>query len=150
MSAAGETFSELLGDLDYPMFIVTVAAGGERAGCLIGFATQSSIDPPRFLALISDKNRTWQVAREAEALAVHLAPDDEPELVELFGARTGDELDKFERCEWTRGPAGLPILSACPSWFCGQVLERIDCGDHTAYLLEPYHRAKRLEPGHPA
>ena len=138
MSAAGETFSELLGDLDYPMFIVTVAAGGERAGCLIGFATQSSIDPPRFLALISDKNRTWQLAREAEALAVHLAPDDEPELVELFGARTGDELDKFERCEWTRGPAGLPILSACPSWFCGQVLERIDCGDHTAYLLEPY------------
>jgi flavin reductase (DIM6/NTAB) family NADH-FMN oxidoreductase RutF len=53
VSEPGETFSDLLGELDYPMFIVTVAAGGERNGCLIGFATQSSIDPPRFLAVIS-------------------------------------------------------------------------------------------------
>ena len=163
MSDAGEVLSSLLGELDYPMFIVTTAAGGERAGCLIGFATQASIDPPRFLALISNKNRTWRVAREADALAVHLAPDDEPELVELFGSQTGDEIDKFERCEWTEGPRGLPILDACPSWFCGEVLERADCGDHTGYLLEPFearrghgdeqfpfHRAKRLEPGHPA
>jgi flavin reductase (DIM6/NTAB) family NADH-FMN oxidoreductase RutF len=147
------------------MFIVTTVAGGERSGCLIGFATQSSIHPPRFLALISDKNRTFRVAREAEALAVHLAPADEPELVELFGSETGDEIDKFERCKWTEGPRGLPILDACPSWFCGEVLERLDCGDHTAYLLEPFearsghgdepfnfHRAKRMEmePGHEA
>ena len=163
MSDAGETFSDLLGDLDYPMFIVTVAAGGQRAGCLIGFATQGSIDPPRFLALISEKNRTFRVARDASALAVHLAPDDKPELAELFGSETGDEIDKFERCDWSEGPGGLPILDDCPSWFCGEVLERLDCGDHVGFLLEPFaaqrghgdepfpfHRAKRMEPGHPA
>jgi flavin reductase (DIM6/NTAB) family NADH-FMN oxidoreductase RutF len=160
VSGAGETFSELLGDLDYPMFIVTVAANGERAGCLIGFATQGSIDPPSFLALISKRNRTYRVASEADALAVHLAPDDEPELVELFGSQTGDEIDKFERCAWTEGPRGLPILDACPSWFACEVRERLDCGDHVAHLLEPFearrghgdeafpfHRAKRMEPG---
>jgi flavin reductase (DIM6/NTAB) family NADH-FMN oxidoreductase RutF len=163
VSAAAETFSELLGELDYPMFVVTVAAGGERAGCLIGFATQASIDPPRFLALISKNNRTYRVAREADALVVHLAPDDEPELVELFGSETGDDVDKFERCDWTEGPRGLPILADCASWFAGDVLERLDCGDHVAFLLEPlaarkghgevpfpFHRAKRIEPGHEA
>jgi flavin reductase (DIM6/NTAB) family NADH-FMN oxidoreductase RutF len=160
LSDAGETFSDLLGELDYPMFIVTAAAGGERAGCLIGFATQSSIDPPSFVALISKANRTWRVAREAEALAVHLAPHDEPELVELFGSETGDEVDKFERCAWSEGPRGLPILDDCHSWFAGEVLDRMDCGDHVAHLLEPFearrghgeqpfpfHRAKRMEPG---
>ena len=163
MSAAAETFSELLGDLDYPMFIVTAAAGGERAGCLIGFATQASIDPSRFLALISKSNRTYRVAREADALAVHLAPADEPGLVELFGSETGDDVDKFERCDWSEGPRGLPILANCPSWFAGAVLEHLDCGDHVAFLLEPFesrkghgdepfpfHRAKRMEPGHEA
>ena len=39
------TFNSLVGDLDYPMFIVTACADGERSGCLIGFATQASIDP---------------------------------------------------------------------------------------------------------
>ena len=44
---------ELVSELDYPMFIVTCADERERAGCLVGFATQCSIDPPRFLVCLS-------------------------------------------------------------------------------------------------
>ncbi|HEX8931084.1 MAG TPA: flavin reductase, partial [Actinomycetota bacterium] len=39
----------LVDRLDYPMLIVTAETDGERAGCLVGFATQCSIEPPRFL-----------------------------------------------------------------------------------------------------
>ena len=43
-------FNDLVGGLDYPMFIATARSErGERAGCLVGFATQCSIDPSRFL-----------------------------------------------------------------------------------------------------
>ncbi|MBN1528988.1 MAG: flavin reductase family protein [Thermoleophilaceae bacterium] len=145
------------------MFIVTVAAGGTRAGCLVGFATQCSIDPPRFLVCISVKNRTHRVAEGAEALVVHLVPESATELAELFGSETGDEVDKFERCDWHPGPLGIPVLDECGNWFAGRVLERLDAGDHTALLLEPFeaasdpgegafafHRAKRMEPGHEA
>ena len=98
------TFTSLMGELDYPMFIVTtVAPDGERSGCLIGFATQVSIKPPRFLVGLSDKNRTCRVARRAEHIAVHFVPEDGEELAELFGSETGDEIDKFERCSWTPG-----------------------------------------------
>jgi flavin reductase (DIM6/NTAB) family NADH-FMN oxidoreductase RutF len=55
---AEATFNSLVGDLHYPMFIVTACAEGERSGCLIGFATQASIDPPRFLVGLSHQNRT--------------------------------------------------------------------------------------------
>src|SRR3954462_7266627 len=99
MAAAEETFQRLVAQLDYPMFIATVAADGERSGCLIGFATQSSIHPPRFLAGISDKNRTFRVARRADAMAIHLVPENANELANLFGGETGDEIDKFERCD---------------------------------------------------
>ena len=48
------------GGLDYPMFVITVAAGGERSGCLIGFATQAGVDPARFIVCLSDKNHTHE------------------------------------------------------------------------------------------
>jgi flavin reductase (DIM6/NTAB) family NADH-FMN oxidoreductase RutF len=145
------------------MFIATVISGGERSGCLIGFATQSSIDPPRFLAGISDKNHTFGVAMRAENMAIHLVPEDAGELAELFGGETGDEIDKFERCEWREGPEGVPLLDGCPNRFVGRIVERIDFGDHVGMVLEPFfaeadeesaqlgfHRAKRIEPGHEA
>ena len=117
MEAAEQIFQRLVAQLDYPMFIATVAADGERAGCLIGFATQCSIHPPRFVAGISDKNRTYRVAEHAESMAVHLVPEDAPELAELFGGETGDDLDKFERCAWRPGPDGVPLLDGCPNRF---------------------------------
>src|ERR1700750_2900411 len=160
---ADETFESLMSELDYPMFIVTTVAGdGERAGCLIGFATQISIKPPRFLAGLSNKNHTYRVAQHAEHLAVHFVPADGQELAELFGSQTGDEVDKFAQCAWHEGPAGLPILDDLPNWFAGRILERVEGGDdHQAVILEPiaaerqaeeeeltFHRAKRIEPGH--
>ena len=156
------TFLRMCGTLDYPLFIVTAASGRRREGCVIGFQTQCSFDPPRFLACISRANRTHRFARGVAALAVHLVPADQEELVELFGGETGDDVDKFARCRWSPGPRGLPILAGCRSWFCGSVRSRHDLGDHEGFLLEPFagryepaevlyfQRVKDLEPGHPA
>ena len=155
-------FNSLVGDLDYPMFIVTTVAGdGERSGCLIGFATQISIKPPRFLTGLSHKNHTYRVLRDAEHVGVHFVPEDGNDLAELFGGETGDEVDKFSRCRWHEGPGGVPMLDELPNRFVGRILERIDAGDHDALILEPvaaerpepeeeltFHRAKRIEPGH--
>lgn len=157
-------FGELVTALDYPMFIVTVAGrDGTRAGCLVGFATQCSIHPPRFLVCISDKNHTWRVARDADALAVHFVPADRTHLAELFGGSTGDEIDKFSSVAWRSGPLGQPILADLDNWFVGAVLERRTLGDHAGFLLDPvavgigaqedeftFHRARWIEPGHPA
>ena len=154
---------ELVSALDYPMFIVTVAAGGERAGCLVGFATQCSIAPPRFLVCLSDKNRTFRLAGRAKTMVVHMVPSDADDLAQLFGGETGDEVDKFARCAWRLGPADTPVLDGCPNWFAGRVLGRIPAGDHHGFLLDPFeahsepgerpfefHRARRIEPGHEA
>jgi flavin reductase (DIM6/NTAB) family NADH-FMN oxidoreductase RutF len=159
---AADTFLELAGALDYPVFIVTATDGERHEGCIMGFATQTSFDPARFLACVSRANRTFRLAREADALAVHLVPRGAKELVELFGGETGDEIDKFERCAWSSGPRGLAILDDCPTWFAGSVCERLDLGDHMGLLLEPieahhaggeveyFQRVKDVDPGHPA
>jgi len=154
-------FERLMTSLDYPMYIVTAAAGGERSGCLVGFATQTSIHPPRFLACISKKNHTYGVALESPALGVHVVDEEDRDLAELFGGETGDEVDKFARVDWRDGPAGVPILPRIDRWVAGRVLERIDVGDHCGFLLEPievsasaggddlgFQEAKDIEPGH--
>ena len=158
-----EAFEEIVGELDYPMIVVTAAAGGRRAGCLVGFATQCSISPPRFAVYLSEKNRTYRVAREADALGVHFLSTEDGDLARLFGGETGDEVDKFAGIQWREGAAGTPLIERCRNRFVGRVLERRTAGDHVAFLLEPieaergaavrpfpFHRAKRIDPGHDA
>ena len=141
--------------------IVTVAADGERSGCLVGFASQVSISPSRFLICLSVKNRTFEVAQRARVLVVHLVPEQAENLAVLFGGETGDETDKFSQCEWRDGPDGAPVLTSLEDWFAGRVIQTLDFGDHQGFVLEPidgeahrsgspltFRRAKWIEPGH--
>ena len=160
MGSLAADFTNLLAPVDYSLYIVTVRHEDEMAGCVIGFASQVSIGPPRFLACLSVKNRTYRVAAQADTLIVHPVPEDAVEMAELFGGETGDELDKFSRCEWQAGPGAAPVLTALGGWFAGRVLERIDFGDHVGFLLEPtevhpaaegtltFRRARWIAPGH--
>jgi flavin reductase (DIM6/NTAB) family NADH-FMN oxidoreductase RutF len=153
-------FARLAARLEYPVYVVTTAAGEERSGCLVGFATQCSIRPPRFLACISKKNHTSLVASRADVLAVHVVGAEHRPIAQLFGGETGDEVDKFGRTAW-RSVDGVPVLDACDAWFTGSIQQRIDLGDHTGYLLAPieaatdvgeeqlmFQQARDIEPGH--
>ena len=133
----GEAFHRLVGGIDYPMFIVTTEAGGERSGCLVGFVTQGSIDPPRMVVMLSKNNHTFRVASGAGELVVHFLHEGNRELSELFGEETGDEIDKFELCAWSY-PHGVaaPVLEGTRGFAAGRILQRLDAGDHVAHLLE--------------
>ncbi|MFL6239696.1 MAG: flavin reductase family protein [Actinomycetes bacterium] len=122
--------------LDYPMFVVTTTDGQERAGCLVGFATQASINPARFLVGISDKNHTYRVVQNAGRVAVHVLGRSDVRLASLFGEQTGDDVDKFTGCSWHEGPEGVPILDDAAAWFSGPILSRDRVGDHVAHLIE--------------
>jgi flavin reductase (DIM6/NTAB) family NADH-FMN oxidoreductase RutF len=134
LDASFETVVKLL---DYPLFVVTTAVDGSQGGCLVGFATQASISPPRYLVCLSDKNRTYRLATRATHLVVHVLGADHRALAELFGGQTGDEVDKFAQCSWRPGPGGAPILGGVAGWFSGRILERLPMGDHVGMLLEP-------------
>jgi len=142
-----EQFDLFVGGLDTPVYVVTTTDGTELSGCLVGFATQTSIDPPRMLVCLSDKNHTLRVALGAELLAVHRLDEDEHGLAELFGGESGDRTDKFARCAWRPGPAGVPLLHGA-AVVVGRVLEHRPLGDHVGFLLEPVALGGR-SPGRP-
>ena len=158
-----ERFHALVSSMDYPMFIVTVAARGERDGCLVGFLSQASIDPPRLLVMLSKSNRTCRLAQVADTLVVHFLHEDNKDLAELFGEETGDDVDKFDHCDWHVDSPSEPILAGTRGWVVGSILGRLDGGDHIAHLLAvdvastevpgpplAFQSVRNLEPGHPA
>jgi flavin reductase (DIM6/NTAB) family NADH-FMN oxidoreductase RutF len=156
------TFGDLVTQLDPAMAIVTAAAGDERAGCLIGFHAQCSIEPERYAVWLSKANHTYRVALHADALAVHFVGDDDLELARLFGTTSGDEGDKFARCDWQPDASGVPLLTDCPDRFVARKTALLDEGsDHVCVILEPvrswttgrlrplrFSTAQQLEPGH--
>jgi flavin reductase (DIM6/NTAB) family NADH-FMN oxidoreductase RutF len=155
-----------LDGLDYPMFVVTAQHDGLHAGCLVGFTSQVSMEPARFLVCLSVENHTYDIARDASVLAVHLLGADQADLAAVFGSETGDEIDKFDRCRWHAGPDGIRVLTDAPAWMLGSVRERVLFGDHVGFLLDPleahregggsgfdmltYQQVRGLSPGHPA
>ena len=159
-----DSFDDVTELLDYPMFVVTTSSNGVNAGCLVGFASQASINPPRFLVGLSDKNHTHRVARDASRLVVHVLDAQSHDLAELFGGTTGDDTDKFTQCAWESGPDGVPVLDEAVAWFSGRIVDRQEAGDHLGFLIEidtadvrrkpqrllAFSDVQDLEPGHEA
>ncbi|WP_077797210.1 flavin reductase family protein [Streptomyces sp. JHA26] len=150
--------------LDPDMCVVTAAADGEEAGCLVGFASQCSMEPVRFVVWLSEVNRTFRVARSAEYLAVHLLARGQRGLAEVFGGRTGDDVDKFRQVRRRHGYGGAVVLEDAEAWLVGRVVERVAGGDHVGFVLDPVEWGGRetsggpllrlgdvltIEPGHP-
>ncbi|MBM7167655.1 flavin reductase [Streptomyces sp. G44] len=122
---------------DPSVYVVTATADGQRAGCLVGFASQCSLQPVRFAVWLSKANHTYRVALAADTLAVHLLPRNRHDLAARFGSRCSAETDKFDGLAWHEGPGGALVLADALAWFTGRIHDRYDGGDHVAFVLDP-------------
>jgi flavin reductase (DIM6/NTAB) family NADH-FMN oxidoreductase RutF len=155
-------FEAIIARSRHPMVIVTTVGGGERAGCLVGFHTQCSMDPARYLVCVSPENRTFAAVEDSDTVVVHHLAAHQTSLASLFGEETGDETDKFAWCAWSPGPGEVPVLSEIEDWWAGHIVDRVPLGDHIGFVLEPVDAhvgdphppftsdaAASFEPGHP-
>jgi flavin reductase (DIM6/NTAB) family NADH-FMN oxidoreductase RutF len=160
---AGEDLGAFFDLIDYPYFVVTVRSPeADMSGCLAGFVTQCSIDPPNFLVCISKVNHTLGVAERSAGMGLHLLGQDQVDLARLFGEETGDLVDKFASVDWRLGSTGAPLLVDAAVSMEGQVLGHFSVGDHEAFLMRGvravaggapgllmFRSAPVLHPGHP-
>lgn len=109
-----DALPNLMESADSALVVVTTVAEDERAGCVVGFHCQSSIEPERYAVWLSKANHTYQVALRAEHLAVHFLGADDLDLAQRFGASSEDEVDKFADLAWTAGPGGVPLIDDLP------------------------------------
>ena len=131
-------FDEVVASANEALVVVTAAVGDERAGCLVGFHSQTSIEPRRYTVWLSKANHTYRVALLATHLAVHFLTNADRDLADVFGALSGDDVDKFARCDWELGPDGVPLLRRCPNrLIVARTTLLDDGGDHVAVSGRP-------------
>ena len=137
---SADSFDALMASADPAIVVVTTAAEDVRAGCLVGFHSQSSMAPQQYCLWLSKANHTYRVGLRAEHFAVHFLTKNDLDLADRFATQTGEETDKFAGLEVDTDGYGVPLIRACPHRL---VLERLalldDGGDHvcvTARMLE--------------
>jgi flavin reductase (DIM6/NTAB) family NADH-FMN oxidoreductase RutF len=164
VSGSNEDLAAFFDLIDYPYYIVTVRSPeAEMSGCLAGFVTQCSIDPPNFLVCISKVNHTFGVAERSPGMGLHLLGGQQVDLARLFGEETGDVVDKFASVDWRLGVTGAPLLVDAAVSMEGQVLGHFSVGDHEAFVMRgvravagghsgllTFRSAPPFHPGHPA
>jgi flavin reductase (DIM6/NTAB) family NADH-FMN oxidoreductase RutF len=146
---AEHAFDTLMAALDSPLIVVTTADQRERAGCLVEFHAQSSIEPQRYCVWLSKANYTYRVALQSSHLVIHFLTADDLPLAELFGTQTGDTVDKFAGIPVDSGPGGAPVLRQCPNWLAVRRIALLDeGGDHVCLTTEPVavHTAGPFQP----
>lgn len=152
----------LMAATDSALIVVTTAVGDERAGCLVGFHTQSSISPQHYCLWLSKANHTYRMSLRASYFAVHFLTAQDLAMAKWFGTQTGEDTDKFSGIGIDDDETGIPLVRACPN---RMVLERIsmldDGGDHVCittrvrsaqnegpFLPLRLSDAEHLTPGH--
>jgi flavin reductase (DIM6/NTAB) family NADH-FMN oxidoreductase RutF len=133
-----DVFDALMSSLDQPLIVVTAIVGDERAGCLVGFHVQSSIDPRRYCVWLSKANHTYRVALRSTHLGLHFLTTTDLATAEVFGTQTGDRVDKFAEIDYTDGTGGVPLLSNCPHHLVVRRVAVLDEGsDHVCFITQP-------------
>lgn len=159
-----DAFDDLAAGMNAAMIVLTTEADGTLAGCLVGFHSQCSIEPPRYAVWVSKANHTYRTLLFADHVAVHLLEADQLDLAAHFGTQSSDDVDKFADVSWSRSPEGVPLLDDCPNRFVARRLVLLEGEtDHACVVVEPVRSeagtvgsplrladVDHLEPGHHA
>ncbi len=90
---------------------------------------------PRLLVGIWKGNYTHEFIINSKALAVHPLRRDQLELVKNLGFYTGREREKLKNIPYELGVTGSPILKDARAFADCKVINAMDGGDMTAFLV---------------
>lgn len=126
-----DDFDDLLASVDSALIVVTTAVEGERAGCLVGFHSQASMSPQQYSFCLSKANHTYRVGLRAIHFALHFLTAEDRAMAQRFGARSGEDTDKFRGLDVTTAAEGVPVLTGVPNRLIVERLTMLDDGgDH--------------------
>jgi flavin reductase (DIM6/NTAB) family NADH-FMN oxidoreductase RutF len=131
----------LLRHYQAPLVAVTAATGaaaGRRSGQIAVFTQRASVVPerPRLLAPLWKGNLTRDLVEASGACAVHLLRVGQQELVYHLGLQSGHAVDKLATLDHRTGSTGAPLLRDCLGFFECRVVNQMDGGDMTVFLLD--------------
>ena len=124
--------------------VVTVEAGGARAGLTVASLVSLSLDPPLVGFAVRRDAALHELLREAEELAISVLAEGQEHLAQHF-ARGVPPIALWERIPLRDDSAGPPQLADAAAWLRGRVEREHATGDHTFFVAS----VDVAEPGAP-
>lgn len=122
--------------LSYGLYIVTSVDGDKINGQCCNTVFQITSEPTRVAIGINKNNYTHQFIEASGKVGIGILGQQGHHLVRNFGYRSGRDANKFEGIAYEVGTTGVPIVKECIAFLEGQVVEKLDCGTHTLYLID--------------
>lgn len=121
-----------------PVVAITSAWDGKVNGQIAVTVVNGSIvhSHPRLIVGIWKKNYTHDFILNSCSMVIHLLRNDQLSTVKNFGFYTGRDRDKFVGVETKTGALGCPILVDAHSYAECKVINKMDCGDMTSFLVD--------------
>ena len=128
----------LLGGLSAPLAAVSTRSGDVGNAQIAVAITAASIVPqrPRLIVQIYHTNYTHGLIAASGVLAINFLESAQLPLIWQLGMRSGRDGDKLEGLGYAAGATGSPLLEGCYGFLDCRVVNAMDGGDMTAFLVE--------------
>ncbi len=117
--------------------VVTTRSDGRDAGSFVTSVMACNLRTVRFIVATWQGSLTDELIARSGVLVLHVLGAEHAPLVDTFGKQAGRQVDKFANVAYRRGVTGAPVLADCLGYVEGRAVCAMDCGDHTARLVEP-------------
>lgn len=128
-----DDFKSVMRNLAAGVTVVTTVANGESFGMTATSFTSVSLEPMLVQVALDLASHTHDAVKQSGVFAVNILSIGQEKIATDFATA---DIDRFERCETTRGPAGLPLLVGSIGYLECRVVEQWPAGDHTIFLGE--------------
>ena len=125
--------------LSYGVYIVCSQYEENFSGCIINTTTQiTAEEKPKISIAVNKENYTNALIQKSKKANISVLLQTTPfEFIGKFGFRTGREFNKLDGTNYKMGTNKIPVITENTSAYLEcSVLESIDAGTHTLFILE--------------
>jgi len=98
---------------------------------------QITFNPPKIAVSVNNKNLTCDFIKESNLFCISILDEKFPlKNIEIFGFKSGREINKFENLNYSLTINGLPYLTDTIGFLECKVIDKIDVGTHTLFIGE--------------
>lgn len=125
--------------LSYGVYIVCSQYEENFSGCIINTTTQiTAEEKPKISIAVNKDNYTNELIQKSKKANISVLLQTTPfKFIGKFGFRTGREFNKLDGTNYKMGTNKIPVITENTSAYLEcSVLESIDVGTHTLFILE--------------
>jgi len=129
----GDELKSLMRAVPQPVSVVTVDAGGQKAGLTVVSLVSLSLEPPLVGVAVGRQAALHELLREAGAFAVSILATGQEAVAQHF-ARGVPPIILWQGLETRTGELGAPLLEGALGWIECRLASEHPTGDHTFFV----------------